>query len=211
MPVRIALVDDHQILREGLKLRLQTEADFLVIAEMSSAEELYRTIVDSKPDLVLMDFELPGDDGVKAAKKVRTLSPETYVLLLSGSKRPVPAQEVILAGAGGFIRKEDAGTELVRAIRQVLDGKTYLSVDAATSLAASIREREANPEPSITEREQDVLKLVADGLGYKEIATEMGVSIKSVETYRARLGKKLGLHTRAELVRYAIRKGLVNP
>lgn len=211
MPVRIALVDDHQILRDGLKLRLQHEADFAVVDEAHSAEEAIRRFDKSMPDLVVMDYELGGQDGIAATKELRRRWPNVKVLILTGSKRPLPAHDVILAGASGFLRKEDASQELVKAIRLVAEGKTYLSVDAATALAESLRTAaEGSDEPALTDRERDVLKLMADGLSYKEIASDLEVSIKSVETYRARLVKKLGLKTRAELVRYAVRKGLVS-
>lgn len=210
MPVRITLVDDHQILREGLKLRLQHEDDFVVVDEAASAEEAFRRLDKTLPDLVIMDYELDGQNGMEATKEIRRRWPSVKVLILSGSQRPIAAQHLILAGAAGYMRKGEASLELIKAIRLIAAGKTYLSVDATTALAESLRAGADSRDLALTDRETQVLKHMAEGLSYKQIAAELDVSIKSVETYRARLVKKLGLKTRAELVRYAVRKGIVS-
>src|SRR4051812_847913 len=210
MPVRITLIDDHQILRDGLKLRLQHEEDFVVVDEAASAEEAFRQLEKSLPDVVVMDYELEGQNGVDATKEIRRRWPSVKVLLLTGSQLPIPAHQVVLAGAAGYLRKGEASLELIKAIRLIAAGKTYLSADATTSLIESLRTAQHSHEPVLTDRETQVLKLLAEGLGYKQIASELEISIKSVETYRARLVKKIGLKTRAELVRFAVRKGLVS-
>ena len=192
-----------------MRLRLRHEDDFVVVDEAASAEEAFQRMDKNLPDLVILDYELDGRNGIEATKEIRRRWPSVKVLILTGTQRGVPAHEVILAGASGYMRKGDPSLELVNAIRLIASGKTYLSVDATTALAESLRARESAPQPALTERETQVLKLMAEGLAYKEIASELDVSIKSVETYRARLVKKLGLKTRAELVRYAVRKGIV--
>jgi DNA-binding NarL/FixJ family response regulator len=211
MPVRIVLVDDHKILRDGVRLRLQQEADFAVVGEAASAPEAYACVGQTAPDVVIMDLNLPGENGIVATGRIRAAWPQTRIVVLTGEVGDAAAHDAMLAGANGYLRKEDASDELVRAIRVVMAGKTYLTPDAATAVTQALLAKTASPEPALTERELAVLKGMADGLSYKEIADQLNISAKSVETYRARLVKKTGSATRAELVRYAVRKGIVVP
>jgi DNA-binding NarL/FixJ family response regulator len=211
MATRILLVDDHQMLRDGLRLRLELEKDFEVTGEAMSAQEAYASIEKSPPDVVIMDLNLPGENGIVATRKIRAERPDLKILIVTSSVDSSVASDALLAGANGFLRKEDASDDLVRAIRVVLDGKIFLSPDAATALTDALREKNGRREASLTERELAVLKGVAEGMAYKEIADALKISVKSVETYRARLVRKLGYSTRAELIRYAVRKGLVAP
>jgi two-component system invasion response regulator UvrY len=211
MPTRILLVDDHQMLRDGLRLRLELEKDFVVTGEAMSAQEAYAFIEQNVPDVVIMDLNLPGENGIAATRRIRAERPELKILIVTSSSEAGVARDALLAGANGFLRKEDASADLVRAIRVVLEGKIFLSPDAATDLTDALREKNSPREPSLTERELAVLKGVAEGMAYKEIADALKISVKSVETYRARLVRKLGYSTRAELIRYAVRKGLVAP
>lgn len=212
MPVRLILVDDHKILRDGLRLRLQQEPDFSVVGEAASAHEAYACAEKTSPDLVIIDIDLPDESGIVATQRLRASQPAIKILVLTGLTDPKVAQDVLLAGASGFLRKEEASEELVRAIRTVISGKNYLSPDAATALTAALKELPLRTaEPVLTERELDFLKGLAEGKSYKEIAEEMELSVKSVEAYRARLVKKIGCSTRAELVRYAVRKGFAAP
>jgi DNA-binding NarL/FixJ family response regulator len=212
MPTRIVLVDDHQILREGVRLILQREADFAVVGEAANAAEAYDCIARTSPDLVLLDLNLPDENGLGATRKLRANSPTLRILVLTGEVADTAAHDALLGGANGFLRKEDASDELVRAIRVVMTGKTYLSPDAATAVAGALVKKASAPaEPELSARELAVLKGLASGLSYKEIADQLQVSAKSVETYRARLAKKTGNGSRADLVRYAVRKGIVAP
>ncbi len=214
MPTRIVLVDDHAILRDGLRLRLQREPNLTIVGEAGSAQEAYARIAAEKPDVVIMDLDLPGVDGLAATSEIAKRWPEVKVLILTGRNSPVDMQSVLRRGIVGFIRKEDASNELIRAIEVIASGKIYLSADAASSLAESVKRKEAAPSEAraaLTERELSVLKGISAGLSYKEIAHELGIGAKSVETYRARLARKLGVTTRAELVRYAVREHLVEP
>lgn len=208
MAVRILLVDDHKMFRDGLRLRLQLEPDFLVVGEAASAAEAYAAVERDAPDVVIMDVALPGENGIAATRRILAARPGLPLVVLTSIFDPGIANDALLAGARGFLRKEDASDELVRAIRTVLAGKVHLSADAATALTDALRER-APSGPLLSERELAVLKGVAEGLTYKEIAAAMRIGVKSVETYRARLARKLGCSTRAELVRYALRQGLV--
>lgn len=211
MSVRIVLVDDHRILRDGLRLRLQQEAEFTVVGEAADAQAAYACVGQTAPDLVIMDLNLPGENGIVATGRIRAAWPQTRIIVLTGEIADGAAQDAMLAGANGFLRKEDASEELIRAVRVVMAGKTYLSPDAATAVTQALFTKSTAPEPALTERELEVLKGLADGLSYKEIADQLQISAKSVETYRARLVKKTGGATRAELVRYAVRKGIIVP
>jgi two-component system nitrate/nitrite response regulator NarL len=211
MPVRLVLVDDHKILRDGLRLRLQQEKDFSVVGEAANAAEAYAMVRETAPDLVVMDLNLPGENGIVATGRIHASWPKVRILVLTGEVSDSAAHDAMLAGANGFLRKEDASDDLVRAIRVVVAGKTYLSPDAAGAVTQALFAKTAAPESELSERELAVLKGLAEGLAYKQIADQLGIGAKSVETYRARLVKKTGCATRAELVRYAVRKGIVAP
>ncbi len=214
MPTRILLVDDHELVRTGLRLRLQREDQLEVVADTADAASAYAAIAAHSPDLVVMDLDLPGEDGLVATQTIKARWPNTRVLALTGSKPVNVARAALLAGADGLVFKTEASDDLIRAVRTVVAGKVFLSADAATALAAALREA-ASPTAAadsaplaLSGRERAVLKGLAEGLSYKEVAAELGVSVKSVDTYRARLAKKLGCSSRAELVRCAVRLGL---
>lgn len=210
MPTRILLVDDHRILRDGLRLRLQQEPDFAVVGEAKNAAEAYECLERTPLDVVIMDLNLPGENGLVATARIRSTFPAACVIVVTGDFAAASAHDAILAGASGFLRKEDAADELVRAIREVCGGKVYLSPDAATVVTkALLAKPNASEGPSLSEQETAVLKGLAEGRSYKEIASELEVSTKSIETYRVRLVKKTGCSTRADLIRYAIRHGIV--
>lgn len=212
MPIRIFLVDDHLIVRDGLRLRLEQEPGFTVVGGAATAAEAQEAISRIGAEVVVMDLNLPGENGFVATTKIRTAYPETRVIVLTAQFGPTTVQDALLAGASGFVRKDDASDELIRAVRTVVLGKTYLSPDAATAVSVGLLARPEPPRSSpLTEQEIAVLKGLARGLSYKEIANELNISPKSVETYRARMVKKLGCATRAELVRYAIREGFIEP
>jgi len=207
---RIVLVDDHEMVREGLRLRLEIEADFAIVGEAGTIAEAERLIECTPANVVIMDVTLPDGNGIDAARRIHSKRPELKILILTSRVDPQAANEAVMAGASGFMRKEERSDELVRAVRVILAGKVYLSPDAATAVAHTLRDP---PKSGIalSERERRVLALVAEGLSYKQIADDLGVSVKSVETYRARLARKIGCSTRADLVRYAVRTGLVQP
>jgi DNA-binding NarL/FixJ family response regulator len=214
MPTRIVLVDDHAILRDGLRLRLQREPNLLVVDEAGRATEAYERIEATQPDVVIMDLDLPEIDGLTATREIARRWPKAKVLILTGRSEPIEIETLLKSGAAGFIHKEDASSELVRAIEVVSSGKIYLSADATSLLAEVVKGKEKDGDTAkslLTERELAVLKGISAGLSYKEIAQELGIGVKSVETYRARLARKLGVTSRAELVRYAVRERLVEP
>lgn len=216
MPVRLVVVDDHQLLRDGLRLRLRVEADFEVVGEAGSLHEAYGRIETTRPDVVILDLNLPGESGLDAIARIRASWPGTRVLVITGTTDPGAAREVARAGAEGFVRKEDAIEELPRAIRAVMAGKTYLSPGAAAAVTQALREESQGDRPTtpagaqgLSERELEVLRGIGEGITYKEIAARLDLSVKSVETYRARLARKLGCSSKVELAHHAVRLGLV--
>jgi DNA-binding NarL/FixJ family response regulator len=213
MPIRIVIVDDHRVLRDGLRALLAREADFEVVGDAGDGRSAVECVRQTSPDLVLMDLNLPEATGIVCTQRILAERPGTKVLVLSGDPDLSHVHEALQAGAVGYVLKEEATVELVRAIRSVMNGEAHLSASATTALVGGLfREpppKAPPPIPPLSEREVTVLKLVIDGLRNKEVAARMGVSVKSVETYRARLLAKLGCTTTAGLVRQAIRAGLV--
>lgn len=216
MTVRIAIVDDHELVRTGLRLRLQREEGLEVAADAADAASAYAMIETQSPDVVVMDIDLPGEDGLAATRTIKARWPQIRVVGLTGSKPGAIAHAALLAGVDGLVFKNEASDDLVRAVRTIAAGKVFLSADAATALVLRLRESPPNPDPApadcpeLSTRERAVLKGLADGLSYKELAAELGVSVKSIDTYRARLVKKLGCTNRAELIRSAMRLGLAH-
>jgi len=209
MAIRILVVDDHRILRDGLRLRLQQEPDFSIVGEAANAAEAYQCLARTSADVVIMDLILPGDSGLAATAHIRKEWPTVRVIVLTGDLAAASAHDAILAGAQGYLRKEDASDELVRAVREVVAGKVYLTPDAATVVTQALLAKPSSESAGLSEQETAVLKGLAEGRSYKEIASDLEVSTKSIETYRVRLVKKTGCNNRADLIRFAIRSGLV--
>ena len=208
---RLLLVDDHPVLRAGLNALLSAELDLQVSAEASSAAEAVESIQHERLDLVLMDVSLRGSSGADATRRIKVLRPELPVLALSVHEE-IPFVRMLLdAGASGYVLKRSACDELVRAVRAVVGGDTYLDPAIAKQLLG-VGQRRLSPSgnPTIvalSERELEVMRLVAQGLTMKEMALQLALSPRTLETYRARAMEKLSLKTRADLVRYAIRCG----
>lgn len=215
MAVRIVLVDDHKILREGLTLLLQRTKNLIVVGEAGDGAEATACVIREKPAVVILDLQLPDEDGIATMKRILAILPMTRVLVLSATSDMSRVREALQAGAAGFLVKDDAADELVRAVDTVVAGKIHLSGVAASGLVQALN----RPTPAagacapqeLSERESTVLRLIVDGLRNKEIASQLGISPKSVETYRARVLHKLGCTSTAELVRYAVRTGFVRP
>jgi len=214
--LRLLLVDDHPILRAGLRALLSAEPGFDVIAEAESGESALLLARALAPDLILLDFSLPGMSGADAARCLKRDVPSARVLALSVHDELAIVRRFLDSGADGYLLKRSASDELVRAVREVAAGARY--IDAALPLQPASR-----PPPSarrtsppglkvqvLSEREAEVTKLLAQGLTMKEIAQQLNVSPRTLETYRARAMEKLGLKSRAELIRYAIRRGWLN-
>jgi DNA-binding NarL/FixJ family response regulator len=214
--VRIVLIEDHLLVRDGLRALLaQESAAVQVLGEAGTAREGYVWVQKTRPDLVVLDLNLPDQSGARLAAEIRSSFPQTKILILSGNSSPSAAAEAAAAGADGFVRKEDAAREFLRAIPVIMAGRSYFSPVAADALAQAHWKKseikKAPTAPELAERELEVLRGFAEGFSYKEIASQLQISVRTAETYRARLVRKLGCSSRAELVRFAIRQGLVQP
>ena len=214
----ILLVDDHDFLRQGLRVFFGRQPGCTVVGEARSAEEALEFLLRSGADLVVMDVGLPGEDGVAATRMIKARWPQTKVLVLSGQpSRPGgtgDVQRALLAGADGFVSKQDGEASFGPALQAVRAGRSFLSPDAATELVAVLRAeaaQSARTGPVLSEREHAVLTRLSEGASYKDIGADLGLSVKSVETFRTRGMRKLGLTTREELVRYARHPGLPRP
>ena len=215
--VRVLLVDDHAILRDGLRLYLSMQPDIEVVGEAADGNEGLVKVEALQPDIVLMDVAMPRLNGIEATLRIRRQWPACRVLVLTQHGRREYVQQLLQAGASGYVMKKSGGAEVVTAIRAVRDGHVYLGLDVADLVVEDYVERLRRPDVSggcggelLTDREREVLTLVAEGRSTREIASALTVTIKTVDAHRAAIRRKLGLHTQAELVKYAIRKGLTD-
>lgn len=207
--IRIVLADDHAVVRSGLRLLLEAEADFEVVAEAGDAAHALRTVLGHKPDVLVLDLNMPGSPtSMEALPQVAERSEGTHTVVLTMQDDPEFARRAMRAGARAYVLKEAADTDLVQAIRSAAVGQTYLTPSLGAKLAAAPLEEERRPG-DLSERELEVLRLIALGHTNAEIAGQLYLSVRTVETHRAHVQQKLGLSTRAELVRYALDHGLL--
>ncbi len=212
MTLRVLLADDHRIVREGLRALIDGQADMEVVGEARTGREAVRLARELAPDLVVMDVAMPDLNGVEAARQIVQANPEAKVLALSMHSDAQFVARMLEAGASGYLLKDGAFDELEAGIRQVTEGKTYLSPAITGTVVKDYVRRMGEPEAEgvspLSPREREVLQLLAEGLVSKQIAARLGLSVKTVETHRGRLMDKLGLRTVAELTKYAIRQGI---
>jgi two-component system response regulator NreC len=206
MPTRIVLADDHAVVRSGLKLLLESEDDLEVVASAGTAEDALRYVRGHKPDVLILDLNMPGRPSLEVIPEIPEASPATRVVVLTMQEDPAFARQALRAGAQGYVLKEAADDELVQAVRLAAEGGTYLHPRLGAALAATPE----GPPDDLTAREVDVLRLIALGHTNTEIAEQLHLSVRTVETHRAHIQRKLGLSTRAELVRYALEHKLVD-
>ncbi len=217
MAIRLILADDQAMVRQGIKLLLERKAeDIHVLAEAADGREAVRLARKLQPDVAVLDLAMPLLNGLDAAREIRHDVPLTKTILLTVHAEDRRVLEALRSGVTGYVLKTQPPEELAQAIREVASGGIYLSPAVSQTVVDAFRAAEQSPAgrlPSerLTPRERQVLQLVAEGKTTKEIATILGVSIKTSETHRTRVMNKLGIHTAAGLVRYAIREGLVNP
>jgi two-component system response regulator NreC len=204
--VRIVLADDHAVVRSALRMLLEAEADFEVVAEAGDAENAARKVRGHHPDVLVLDLNMPGGSGLAMLPKIRDESPDTQVVVLTMQSEPAFAREAMQAGALGYVLKEAADAELVRAVRMAAAGETYLQPELGARLAA---EPGSTAPDDLSQRELEVLRLIALGYTNNEIAEQLYLSVRTVESHRAHIQQKLRLTTRSELVRYALERGLV--
>jgi DNA-binding NarL/FixJ family response regulator len=209
---RIVIAEDHTILREGLRSLLSSEPELRVVGEAKDGREAIRRVEQLEPDLILMDLSMPRMNGVEAIREIKNRIPETKVLALTVHKAEEFVLEVLQAGADGYILKDASAEELVMAIRSVLGGQRYLSPAVSQMVIEGYlagRKTCESPWDTLTKREREILKLIAEGHKNKEIADYLCISVKTVEKHRANLMKKLDLHSAAALTAYAMERGLV--
>ena len=208
--VRIVLAEDHRVMREGLRMVLQREAGLQVVGEADDGAAAVRLVRDLRPDVLVMDVSMPGFDGVKATEALSTMVGGTRILILTRHSEGSYVQRLLTAGASGYVLKRSAAEELVRAIRRVVAGQKYLDpaiTDQAIGRVGAGGRRDTAAEGRLTRREEDVLRFVALGFLGKEIAGRLAISIKTVETHKAKAMIKLGLRNRIDIVRYAMLQG----
>lgn len=211
---RIMLTDDHELVRAGLRMLLESQPDFEIVGECETGREAIRRAPELRPDVILMDITLPDIPGFEATRAIKKELPGVAILALTMHESDEYFFEMLNAGASGYVPKRAAPAELVNAIRVVQAGGVYLYPSLAKSLVRDYLTRveqggDKEAYDGLTEREREVLKLIADGFSNQEVADRLNISVKTVERHRANILAKLGLHSRTELVKYAIRKGLI--
>lgn len=214
MKIRILLADDHTILRAGLKMMLNAQPDMEVIGEAQDGRQAMHEAQRLQPDVILMDITMPDMNGIEATKQIKRAQPEIKVLVLTMHEHDEYIFQALRAGASGYMLKEAADTELITAIHVVQSGQFYLSPAAQSVMVGDYLQRvrtgeEKDSYSSLTEREREILKLVAEGHTNNQIAERLVISPKTVDTHRTHIMDKLNLHSRAELVKYAMRRGLL--
>ncbi len=209
-PVRILLADDHSLVRQGFRRILESHPDFEIVGEAADGRQAVEMTEKLKPDVVVMDVAMPGLNGIDATRQICETSPRTRVLALSMHRDAVYVREILRAGARGYLLKDAIDADLVSAVRAVARGEGYIAPAVADCVLADYRQHVSDPIDLLTAREREVLQLIAEGKTNKEIATLLNLSVYTVDAHRGRIMEKLNLHSAGELVRFALRKGLID-
>ena len=208
--LRIFLADDHGVVREGLKRLLELEPDLEVVGEASNGRDAVNHAMLLRPDVIIMDISMPELSGAQASMRLKQSCPDTKVLVLTVHEDKSFLHELLEAGASGYVLKRTATDELINAVRAVASGAVYLDTHVAGNVVQSFvrpRRKDRGPGPDLSDRETRVLRLIAEGYSNKEIAAQLDLSVKTIETYKTRSMEKLDLHSRVEIVRYAADRG----
>jgi two-component system, NarL family, response regulator NreC len=208
--IKILLVDDHALVRHGFRMILAAQPDMEIAGEAGNGNDAVELAQKLKPDVVVMDVAMPELNGIEATRRLIELSPRTRVLALSMHKDAVYVREILRAGARGYLLKDSADADLLAAVRAVAKGEGYLSPGVSDAVLSDYRRHVTDPLDLLTSREREVLQLIAEGKTNKEIATSLNLSVYTVEAHRGRLMEKLNLHSTGELVRFAVRSGLID-
>jgi DNA-binding NarL/FixJ family response regulator len=205
---RILIVDDHPIVRQGLRSLIDQESDLTVCGEAGSAGEALKAVPALKPDLLLVDISLKGPDGLELTKSIRALEPDLPILIVSMHDETLYAERVLRAGANGYIMKEEVAQNMVQAVRKVLNGDIYMSDRMRQKILRGVAGQRSHTATSaidrLSDRELEVFRLIGQGMGTRKIAEQLHLSVKTIETYRAHIKEKLGLDNATELVRQAV-------
>ena len=213
--IRILLADDHNIMRRGLRLLLERQPEFEVVGEAADGRQAVEAVEATKPDVAVLDIAMPNMSGIEAAQRVRALLPQAAIIILSMHSDEGYVLRALKAGAKGYLLKDSAENDLIEAIKAVSEGKAFFSPEISKILVEDyVRDmRKRGAEDSyelLTSREREILQLLAEGKSNKDIATSLNLSLYTVETHRRNLQDKLNLHSVAELILYAVRKGLIS-
>jgi two-component system response regulator NreC len=213
--IRIALADDHQLMRSGLRVLLEQQPDFTVVGEASDGREAVTLVDSQKPDVLVMDIGMPNLNGIEAAAQITQAHPEISIVMLSMHSDESYVLRALKAGAKGYLLKDSAETDLIRAVHSVADSKSFFSPAVSKVLLDDYvrklkRSGTEDPYDLLTPREREVLQLVAEGKSNKEVASLLNLSVYTVETHRANIMEKLNLHGVPELILYAVRKGIIS-
>jgi len=208
--IRIVLADDHAIVRRGFQLILRSHDDLEVVGEAATGLEAVALAEKLRPDIVVMDVSMPELNGIEATRRIEQVAPSTRVVALSMHRDSVYVREMLRAGARAYLLKESAEADLLTAIRAVARGEGYITPAVSDAVLSDYRKHVANPIDLLTAREREVLTLIAEGKTNKEVATALNLSVYTVEAHRGKLMEKLNLHSTGELVRFAVRNGLID-
>jgi two-component system response regulator NreC len=210
MKTRVVLADNHVVVRQGVKSLLEREG-FLVVGEAGDGQDLVRIAKELLPDVVVLDIGMPLMNGLIAARELKRVCPNAKTILLTRHDEDQYVIEALRAGIRGYILKNQAATDLVHALQQVCRGQVYLSPGISRVVVDAYVSKSSVPDDPLSAREHEVLQLIAEGKSTKDVASMLGVSVKTAESHRSRLMQKLDIHETASLVRYAVRRGLIQP
>jgi DNA-binding NarL/FixJ family response regulator len=208
--IRVLLADDHLLVRQGFRLILAAQSDMEIVGEAANGREAVNLAEQLRPDIVVMDVAMPDLNGIEATRRLSKATPRTRVLALSMHKDSVYVREILRAGAKGYLLKDSIDRDLLAAVRAVADGEGYLSPGVSEAVLSDYRRHVTDPLDLLSSREREVLQMIAEGKTNKEIATALNLSVYTVDAHRGRIMEKLNLHSMSELVRFAMRKGLVD-
>jgi DNA-binding NarL/FixJ family response regulator len=208
VPVRVFVVDDHEIVRSGLCALIAAQPDMIIVGEAAEGLSFLKGVDAARPDVVVMDVSMPVLDGIEATRRLKAALPEVKVITLTARDERSYVELIMAAGASGYVLKRSSADDLLRAIRAIVAGGVYLDPAMAAAALAPLRQAGSSGAPSrLSERESEVLRMIAEGHAVKDVATRLGISTRTLETYRSRAMDKLGLKTRADIVRHALQRG----
>ena len=207
---RILLADDHAVVRSGFRMILASQSDMEVVGEVSNGRDAVEQAASLQPDVVIMDVTMPELNGIEATRRLADCAPRSRVLALSMHKDSVYVREILRAGACGYLLKDSGEGDLVNAVRAVARGEAYLSSAVSDAVLTDYRKHVTNPIDLLSSREREVLQMIAEAKTNKEIAVVLNLSVYTIEAHRGRIMEKLNLHSTGELVRFALRNGLID-